>query len=59
MINTNTKKGGFFDLEKMKICSHPEHNPPAHLYIPPGKGYIHICPSCQNEVKLIPPQITC
>ena len=58
MININTKKGGFFDLDKKKICNHPEHNPPTHLYIPQGQGYLHICPACQKEMKLIPPQIS-
>lgn len=51
-ITTNWKgketkpKSGFFDLPKEEICTDPEHNPPAHLFIPKGKGYSHICPKC-------------
>lgn len=52
------KKCGFFDLPKQKICKHPQHNPPQHLYIPQGKGYRHVCPACGATVDLIPPQIS-
>lgn len=48
------EKGGFFDLIKEKTCNHSEHEPPTHLYIPPGKGYRHICPGC-GEIKVITP----
>lgn len=58
--NTDDKSGGFFDLPKgMKPCLRPEHQPPRHLVIPPGKGYRHICPSCGKETVMIPMQITC
>lgn len=44
-------KSGFFDLEDNdRRCKHREHNPPMHLYIPPGKGYRHVCPGCGREV---------
>ncbi len=54
------KKSGFFDLpvKSISLCNHKEHNPPSHLYIPPGKGYRHICPACNNVIEIIPPQIT-
>lgn len=55
----NNKKSGFFnDNEIMKPCSHPEHNPPSHLYIPVGKKYRHICPACNKETVLKPIQIS-
>jgi len=54
---TKDKDGGFFDLPKHNICNHPEHKPPSHLYIPPGKGYRHICPKCGKVSHLIPPQV--
>lgn len=54
---TPSKRSGFFDLPKEKRCTHPEHNPPGHLYIPQGKGYRHVCPACGAEAVLIPPQI--
>ena len=41
------KVNGFFELEP--ICNHPEHDFPTHLYIPPGKGYRHVCPNCGKE----------
>ncbi len=52
------KPGGFFDLPKIQICNHKSHNPPSHLYIPPGKGYTHICPGCGKRSILIPPQVS-
>ena len=46
------KKSGFFDLHISDRCLNPGHNPPSHLYIPAGKGYRHICPSCGKETVL-------
>jgi predicted RNA-binding Zn-ribbon protein involved in translation (DUF1610 family) len=46
------KKSGFEDLPEEKRCSHPGHNPPTHLCIPPGKQYRHICPACGEEKVL-------
>lgn len=33
-------------------CKDPEHNPPAHLYIPTGESYIHTCPSCGRSLVI-------
>lgn len=52
------KKGGFFNLPSIKSCQDPSHNPPTHLWIPPGQGYRHVCPRCGNTIDLVPPQIT-
>ena len=53
------KKSGFFDLDNPKIiCNDPNHNPPAHVHIPPGKGYHHICPTCGTTKDVIPQQVT-
>lgn len=46
----------FFDLPSDKTCIHPEHDPPTGLYIPPGKGYRHVCPGCKTVKEVIPPQ---
>ena len=46
----------FFDLPSDKTCIHPEHDPPTGLYIPPGKGYRHVCPACKTVKDVIPPQ---
>lgn len=46
----------FFDLPSDKTCIHPGHNPPTGLYIPPGKGYRHVCPGCKTVQDVIPPQ---
>lgn len=51
-------KGGFFDLTKDETCRHKSHNPPMFIYIPNGKGYKHICPSCGKITNLITPQIS-
>lgn len=48
------KQSGFFDLAEQVVCRHHEHNPPMHLYIPPGKGYLHVCPGCGREITLMP-----
>ena len=45
----------FFDLPSDKTCIHPEHDPPTGLYIPPGKGYRHVCPACKTVKDVIPP----
>jgi hypothetical protein len=41
--------GFLVDNKESKVCNHHEHNPPQHLYIPAGKTYKHICPSCSKE----------
>ena len=46
------RKSGFEDAPSSKRCRHPEHNPPNHLYIPPGKQYRHICPGCGKEMVI-------
>ena len=52
------EKSGFFDIHPTKLCNHPDHGFPSHLYIPFGKGYRHVCPSCGNVTTVIPQQIT-
>lgn len=51
---------GFFDLSPPmpEVCRNPEHNPPEHLYIPPGKGYRHRCPGCGSVSTIVLPQVT-
>lgn len=49
---------GFFDLPKDQTCRHPQHEPPTGLYIPPGKGYRHICPGCGSARVVIPAEYT-
>ena len=58
MNQTNDKQSGFFDLPKETQCTHPGHNPPSHLHIPPGKGYKHVCPECGKTTTIIPTQIS-
>jgi hypothetical protein len=33
-------------------CTHPQHLPPMHLYIPPGQEFVHKCPACGYTVTL-------
>lgn len=40
------KKSGFFELPLKRSCRDPGHQFPTHLYIPPRKGYRHVCPCC-------------
>lgn len=61
MNDRHKKRGGFEDIPKSEIgslCLDPEHAPPMHLWIPPGKQYRHICPSCGHEVVMRAPQVT-
>jgi len=51
-------ESGFFDLDEIPKCKHPEHEPPKFLHIPDGKGYKHVCPKCGKVTTIIPPQIS-
>lgn len=42
-----------------RICTSPQHQPPSHLYIPPGKIHIHVCPSCGQETPMMGKRIIC
>ncbi len=39
-------------FERMKQCKDLSHNPPTHLFIPPGEYVIHTCSSCGKETKM-------
>ena len=49
-------RGGFFDLPPVRHCRHPGHEFPTMLYIPPGKGYRHVCPGCGKETVRMSPK---
>jgi len=40
------------------MCRSTEHNAPTHLYVPPDKEYVHICPLCRKEQILRSPDHT-
>ena len=40
------------------VCRHPEHDPPKHMVVPPGKVYRHVCPACGATVRIKVSQIT-
>jgi hypothetical protein len=48
-IGEKKRQGGFrrIDVEPWgaKPCHHPEHNPPGHIVLPPGR-YEYTCPGC-------------
>lgn len=48
------KRGGFEPATPRgePPCSHPQHRPPMHLWVPPGTQYRHICPACGFEAVL-------
>lgn len=46
MIIPTVQKSGFEDVPEQVFCTHPEHRAPTMLYVPPGKRYVHVCPSC-------------
>lgn len=41
-----------------KVCTHPEHNPPTHMYLSPGI-YEHVCPGCGGKIIFTVPAVTC
>lgn len=50
-------KGGFEDIPKdtwKQPCWNPQHEPPMHMVIPPGKQYRHVCPGCHQETVICP-----
>lgn len=48
-----TRRSGFEPIPGHgRICLDRGHNPPTHLFIPPGMRYRHFCPSCGHEVIL-------
>ncbi len=51
-------KSGFFDLNRIQMCRHPEHNAPTHINIPAGKGYVHVCPACKASQTIVPQEFT-
>jgi hypothetical protein len=46
---------GFFKVsdEGRKRCQDPEHDFPTMVYIPPGRGYRHVCPTCERSIVVI------
>ena len=44
------KKSGYEDEDPKDTCTHPGHNPPGHLYVPPGRRYRHVCIGCGREI---------
>ena len=59
-LEKNVNKGiinspGYRDV-KMP-CKDVMHQPPQHLYIPPGKIYVHVCPTCGYTVTIKSPDI--
>lgn len=36
-----------------RACTSAYHNPPTHLYIPPGQTYTHVCPGCGTTQTII------
>lgn len=58
-MNQQAHKGGFFNLPSSETCRHSEHNFPAGLYIPEGKGYTHVCPACgKTSTATNPPRLS-
>jgi len=51
-LNRNKSHTEDDDVVIPKPCLSREHNPPGHLYVPPGKVHIHVCPMCGYTVKI-------
>ena len=46
------KESGFEPLDEGVTCTHFEHNPPMHLYVPPDQQYRHVCPGCGKQTVI-------
>lgn len=53
--NDCMSRSGFFEVPQVSRCTHPEHEFPTMLHIPPGKGYRHICPRCGKATTAVAP----
>ena len=42
----------------IELCRHPEHNPPMHIVLEPGR-WEHTCPACGNKTIFTIPRVTC
>lgn len=40
------------DVTANEPCVGLNHNPPSHIYVPAGKVYVHVCPTCGFKVKI-------
>ena len=40
------------DWNPLKICAHPEHNPPGHIVLDPGT-YEYECPGCGRKITFV------
>lgn len=36
----------------IKACLDPAHNPPSHIYVPPGQTFKHECPRCGQRTEI-------
>jgi hypothetical protein len=45
--------------QDIKMCEHPEHNPPPSIVIPPGHKMIHTCPECGTTREIGGPELNC
>ena len=53
------KKSGFQNAENtFTTCKDTNHFAPSHIFIPDGKKYVHVCPSCGKEQTLVSPQVS-
>jgi hypothetical protein len=57
--NSIPPNAGMIDKNIRPRCNHPNHNPPTHLYIPPDKLYVHVCPACNHQQTISGIDITC
>lgn len=58
-MKTN-KKGGLRKIggDEMNYCTSPEHNPPMHIVLEPGR-YEYVCPACGYKQIFTVPGVSC
>lgn len=50
---------GLYPLPPVDVkCKHPDHDPGGMISVPSGYGYLHVCPACGAEQRIIGPKVT-
>ena len=64
-MNPSTSYDGRYKERVSRECEFPppcvdtQHNPPMHLWIPPGKQFTHKCPSCGAKMTIKGQRLSC
>lgn len=46
------------EVKTGRACLHPEHDPPMHIVLKPGR-YRYTCPACGDDRVVVVPNVRC